>query len=82
MGSMLKGKNFLLSDPLLKEKLCSLRSKVFPSKVNPILDGLFLSRKSQNLSPLVKMVGKHEEVPTHLKTVHFFMLPGECCIKY
>ena len=47
---------------LLNERICSPRSKFFPLKVYPILEGLHLSREakkdSQKLFPFIKMKKK------------------------
>ena len=46
---------------LLKERICSYRSKFFALKVDPILEGLSQPKvnwKSQNLFPFVKITEK------------------------
>ena len=58
-------------DQFLKERICSLRSKFFLLKVDPLLECVSSSRianrKSHSLSPLEKIAAKQESVPIYLK---------------
>ena len=70
MGTCLKEAVLLFSlasfsyrDQRLKTRICSLRSKFFPLRVDPICESGLLSREtnrdSQKLFPFVKMAEKH-----------------------
>ena len=59
----------LIRGQLLKERICSSRSKFFPLRVDPFgraSSSREANRKSQKLIPLAKKLqNKHEGVPTH-----------------
>ena len=55
---------------LLKERICSTRSKFFHLKVGPSLEGV-ATWKSQKLSLLLLMAEKHGSGPIHSKIVTF-----------
>ena len=78
MGTVSGGSNsvififpFLLNrGQLLKERICSSRSKFFPLRVDLILEGHIKQTETyESCSPFVKMAEKSEELPNILSGV-------------
>ena len=62
----------LTGDQLIKEGICSLKSKFFPSRVDPILEvlfGGFIKLEVPKVVSLSKYGRKHDGVPIHLKAI-------------
>ena len=70
--------SLLNTGQLLKERICSPRSKFFPLRVDHILEGLGRAsssreaeKKSQKLFPFVEMAEKYGGSPIHLRAMYY-----------
>ena len=74
-GYAFKGSNFAIffvsfGDQLLKDRICSSRSKFFPLRVELISRGFVIQEHKQKVVKVVSLCEIGENVPSQLKREH------------